>query len=82
MSLSKNDYVIQAFAPDTTKESFANRIHQGRLNRSTQYFHSSTLRYTVEFSPKLVVIIENDELGSLTKWCDIPKQLRCPFGGR
>jgi hypothetical protein len=81
MSYAKDDDVIQAFAPGTANESFANRILQGRLNRCAQYLDPSTLRNTIKFSPELAVIIANDELGPLTEWCDVPKLLGRPFRG-
>ena len=79
MLYAKDDGVIQAFASDATKESFANRIHQGHLNRCTQYLHPSALRNAIEFGPKFVVVIANDELGSFTERRDIPKLLGRPF---
>ena len=81
MASSENDDVIQAFAPGTANESFANRILQGRLNRCAQYFHTCTLRNAIELSSELVVIIANDELGPLAEWRDVPKLLSCPFSG-
>jgi hypothetical protein len=78
---SENDDVIQTYAPGTANESFANRIHQGRLNSCAQYFHPCAFCDTVEYCPKLVVIIANDELGSVTEWRNITKLLRCPLRG-
>ena len=75
----ENDDVIQTFASGTAKESFTNRIHQGRPNRCAQYIHSSTLRNTIKCGPEFAVIIANDELGPFTEWRDVPKLLRCPF---
>ena len=63
---SENDDVIQTLASGTAKESFTNRIHQGRPNRCTQYIYSSTLRNTIKCGPEFAVIIANDELGSFT----------------
>ena len=79
MKWSENDDVIQAFASDATKGSFANRIRQGRLNRCTQYPHPSAIRNAIEFGPTFVVVIANDELGTFTERRDIPKLLGRPF---
>ena len=81
VSPSENDDVIQTFASGAAKESFADRVHQWRLNRRSQYFHTCTLRNAIELSSELVVIIANDELGSLTERRDVPKLLSCPFSG-
>ena len=81
VSPSENDDVIQTFASGAAKESFADRVHQWRLNRRSQYFHTCALRNAIELSSELVVIIANDELGSLTERRDVPKLLSCPFSG-
>jgi hypothetical protein len=80
---SKNDDVIQTLAPYAANESFTNGINQGRPNRRTQYFHPCSFRNAIELSPELVVVIANDELGSLTERRDVAELLRRPFrGGR
>jgi hypothetical protein len=76
---SENDDVIQTFASGTAKESFADRVHQWRLNRRSQYFHASTLRHTIKFCPELAVIVANDELGPFTERRDVAKLLCCPL---
>lgn len=79
MTSSENDDVIQAFAPGTANESFANRILQGRLNRCAQYLDPSTSRNPIKFGSEPVVIIADDEFRSLAEWRDVPKLLRGPF---
>jgi hypothetical protein len=43
VSLSQDDHVIEAFAPDALQKSLAHRIHQGSLNRRAQNAHPDAL---------------------------------------
>jgi len=78
VSLSQNDHVIEAFAPDAAQKSLAHRIHQGSLYRCAQNANPGALGDAVEDRAELVVTIANDELRALPERRRIAELLRRP----
>jgi len=76
VSLSQDDHVIEAFAPDAAQKSLAHRIHQGSLNRFAQNANPGPFGDTVEDRAELVVTIANDELRALPERRHIAELLR------
>ncbi len=49
------------------------------MNCRAQYFHPCAFCHAVEFSPKLVVAIANDDLRSFTERPNVPQLLGRPL---
>jgi len=78
VALSENDYVIEAFASNATKESLAHGIHQRCLYGCSHYANSDARGDAIEVCPKLVVAIANENLRPLSEGRGIAQLLRRP----
>ena len=75
----ENDDVIETLSTNASRITLARGIHQRSPHYRSQYFHSGTLRHSVEFSTELVVVIANDHIETRAERRDITKLLHRPL---
>src|SRR5712692_1525769 len=74
--LTDDQYVIEALSPNTTQETFTDRIGSGRMIGCFEHLDTARYCHTSETGSKLAIMIANEILGVLSIGSRLP-QLLC-----
>src|SRR5258708_424407 len=80
--LTDDQYMIQALSPDTSKETFTDRIGSWSVIGCFEDLYSTRCSYTSETRPKFAIVITNQILWYLPIRRSLSKLLRYPGVGR